>query len=120
MLQLPISFTLILFSEMYTTAAYIVERITNTTLQEFVTEKILKPLGMDASTYFFDELMVGHGLADGFVVVESGHPEGEGRDKSIYRPVPYLDPHGNMSLIAGPGGIISNVMDVVSLRSVIH
>lgn len=105
---------------MYTTAAYIVECMTNKTLQEFVTEKILKPLGMDASTYYFDERMVGHGLADGFVVVESGHPEGEGRDQAIYKPIPYLDSHGNTSPNAGPGGIISNVKDVASLLLVIY
>lgn len=104
---------------MYVTAAYIVERLTNKTVQEFVTEKVLKPLGMDASTYIYDEVMVGHGLADGFVIVESGHPEGKGRDKAIYKPTPYFDLQGNTSLIAGAGGVISNVKDVVSLFLVI-
>lgn len=113
-LHLPKSFTTP-FPEMYITAAYIVECLTNNTVQEFVTEKIFKPLGMDASTYSFDETMVGKGLADGFVAVETGHPEGEGRNKVIYKPIPYFDSHGNTSIIAGAGGVISNVKDVVSL-----
>lgn len=98
-------------NQMYVTAAYIVEHLTNQTIQEFVTEKFIKPLGMDDSTYVYDETMFGHGLADGFVALESGHPEGKGRDKTIYKPIPYFDLQGDTSLIAGAGGIISNVKD---------
>lgn len=113
-LHLPKSFTTP-FLEMYITAAYIVECLTNNTVQEFVTEKIFKPLGMDASTYSFNETMVGKGLADGFVVAETGHPEGKGRNKAIYKPIPYFDTHGNTSIAASAGGVISNVKDMVSL-----
>lgn len=99
-------------NQMYMTAAYIVKCLTNNTLQEYVTEKIFKPLGMDASTYSFDKATVGEGFADGFVGVETGHSEGKGRDKVIYKPTPHYDLHGNISIGAGAGGVISNVKDL--------
>ncbi|KIJ33420.1 hypothetical protein M422DRAFT_35523 [Sphaerobolus stellatus SS14] len=95
-------------NQMYTTANHIVELLTNQTFTEFVTEKIIKPLGMNSSTYLFYEAIQSHILADGFLGIKT-------EDQTItYKAIPFYDKMGNTSVGSGPGGVISNVEDLTT------
>jgi len=98
---------------MYITAAYILEHLTNKSFPEFMTERILKPLGMSSSSYNFQEVEPTGMVADGFLATATGDPNGEGRRGIVYKPVPFFDPDGQTSVVAGAGGVISNANDMV-------
>jgi len=100
--------------EMYMVAAYIVEHLTNGSFPEFLTEEILKPLGMLSSSYVFKEASRIGVVTDEFVAAAIGDAKGEGKPK-IYKAAPFFDEEGDASVIAGAGGVISNARDMVPI-----
>jgi len=99
--------------EMYTTAGYIIQHLTNRSFPEFITDNIIAPLGMSSSSYLFEEAVKSGIVADGFVGTATGDPDGEGKRRIVYMPVPYFDQEGETSNIAPAGGVISNAKDMV-------
>ncbi len=85
---------------MYATVGYIIELLSGKTWEEFVREKILKPLEMHSTVYTVAE-MLKH--------ADHGVPFTEKRDSNeIYR-IPYYD---ETEAIAPAGGINSNIEEI--------
>ncbi len=85
---------------MYAAVGYIIELLSGMTWEEFVREKILKPLQMHSTVYTIDEMQK-HS--------DYGVPFTEKRDSDeIYR-IPYYD---ETEAIAPAGAIISNIEDL--------
>lgn len=100
---------------MYCTSGYIIQKLTNQTYANFITEKILKPLGLEDTSYDAAAAIKSGKLADGFLPVPViKNRDAEATDDSVFKPVPYFDPLGGHSVIDPAGGIISNVKDLVS------
>jgi CubicO group peptidase (beta-lactamase class C family) len=59
-------------NDMYTCLGFIVEKVTNMKYAHYVKENILKPLGMDRSTYLDEEYEKDHDVVSGYVSSKDG------------------------------------------------
>ncbi|KAI9461915.1 beta-lactamase/transpeptidase-like protein [Lactarius psammicola] len=87
-------------NQMYVVGAHVITALSGVKFTEFVKDRILKPLKMTQSTYSIDEA-VQSGKAS-----ETWTPFGR-------RIPPWMEGLGN-ELLAGPGGLISNVKELAS------
>lgn len=83
---------------MYVTASHIIAKYSGQHYTSFVKERIFEPLNMTSSTYFLSE-------AEEHGVVTQLWAEG--------RRIPMPINDDDISLHAGPGGILSNAIDLV-------
>lgn len=83
---------------MYAIGAHIVAKYSNSSLPDFVKNRIFIPLDMSSSTYYYNQ------VKDQFT--HTFTPEG--------RRIPYWLPDETIPLIGGAGGVISNAIDMVS------
>jgi CubicO group peptidase (beta-lactamase class C family) len=92
--------TLLYNNLMYAAVGYIIELVSGKTWEEFVREKILKPLEMHDTVYTIDEMQQ-HS--------DYGVPFTEKRDSNEIYQIPYYDEIG---AAAPAGAIISNLEDI--------
>ncbi|KZT55820.1 beta-lactamase/transpeptidase-like protein [Calocera cornea HHB12733] len=95
-------------NQMYGAASYIVSKYSKQSYMSFVQDRIFKPLGMDASTYFPEIAFTSGKLAETWVNTA-------GPLFNETRRVPYfLEDWSevNVGLNAGPGGVISSTKDL--------
>ncbi|KAJ7287276.1 beta-lactamase/transpeptidase-like protein [Mycena rebaudengoi] len=97
---------------MYTTLSYLPPVLLNMTFENYVHKNILKPLGMDHTTYFYaDAIKTGH-LADSFARDGANVTENPFSQGTI-RTLPFWDQSENEThLISGAGGVISSAHDM--------
>ncbi len=87
--------------QMYMVGAHVITTISGVQFTEFVKDRILKPLRMAQSTYSIDE------------AIQSG--EASETWTPFGRRIPLWMEGLEIELIAGPGGLISNVKELVRL-----
>ncbi len=85
---------------MYTASGYIIENLTGQTWENFVRERIFKPLGMNSTLFSISEMMK---QSDHFV------PYNEKRDTTLLYQIPYYE---EAQGIGPAGSIISNINDM--------
>lgn len=85
---------------MYAAVGYIIELLSEKTWEEFVCEKIFKPLEMDSTVYT---------VADMVQQSDVGVPFTEKRDSNEIHQIPY---HQELKAVAPAGAIISNIEDI--------
>jgi CubicO group peptidase (beta-lactamase class C family) len=83
---------------MYTVGAYIVSTLTGIRFADFVNDRIFKPLGMGSSTYSINGALQTGRFTDTWT--------------SFGRLIPPWIQEEYVDLVAGPGGVISNVEDL--------
>ena len=88
---------------MYILGAHIIATYSGKPFTEFVKERIFDPLGMTSTTYSTRVAERSGNLSDSFVVYGG----------AIRRTPFWLEDESISSLVAGPGGIISNTVDIV-------
>lgn len=96
------------FLELYFAAGLIIEKLTNLTFSDYMTKKIIHPLGLDDTTYDVAVAQRSGSLADAFLPTKRVE-----RDGILLKLIPYFDPHGGHSAFDPAGGLISNVKDLV-------
>jgi CubicO group peptidase (beta-lactamase class C family) len=84
---------------MYMVGAYVVTKLSGMRFEEFVNNRIFKPLGMSSSTYSID------------AAIQTG--KFTGTWTSFGRLIPPWIEDEFADLIAGPAGVISSVEDLV-------
>lgn len=82
----------------------------NTLSNIYITRNIIAPLGLNSTTYDVSHAEQFGTLADGFVT------NGVGGER-IFKPIPYWTKRGGQDFLAGPGGVISNVKDLVCVMN---
>ncbi|KAJ7284592.1 beta-lactamase/transpeptidase-like protein [Mycena rebaudengoi] len=99
-------------NHMYTTLSYLPPVLLNMTFENYVHKNILKPLGMDHTTYFYaDAIKTGH-LADSFARDGANVTENPFSQGTI-RTLPFWDQSENEThQISGAGGVISSAHDM--------
>ena len=83
--------------------SYIVTKYSGMTYMEFVKQRVWQPLNMTSTTFYEREA-----IADG-KLTQFWTSQG--------RRIPFWVPDELVPLSAGPGGVISNVIDLVSLTT---
>lgn len=83
---------------MFSLGAYIISKYSGRSFPHFVQERLFSPLGMRGSTYYYSQ--VKDQCSDCFTV--------EGRE------IPYWISDETIPIVGGAGGVISNVVDMVS------
>jgi len=91
---------------MYMVGTYIVSLLSGMRYADFVTSRIFKPLGMTSSTYSIDAAIKTGRFTDTWT--EFG------------RLIPHWMETEFEDLVAGPGGVISSVKDLVSHTIGVH
>ncbi|KAF7328950.1 Beta-lactamase domain-containing protein [Mycena venus] len=86
-------------NQIYITGAYVVSKYSGSSYRDFVEERILKPLGMTSSTLYPNR------------AIESGKFTQSWTPSR--RRIPFFMPEHTADLIAGAGGVMSNVEDMV-------
>ena len=84
---------------MYTVGAYIVTKLSGMRFEDFVSDRIFKPLGMKSSTYSIDAAIQTGKFTETWT--------------SFGRLIPRLIEDEFADLAAGPGGVISSVEELV-------
>ena len=84
---------------MYTVGAHIVSTLTGVFYADFVNSRIFKPLGMTSSTYSINAALKTGRFTNTWT--------------SFGRLIPPWIKEENVDLLAGPGGAISSVIDLV-------
>ena len=87
---------------MYTLGSYVVSKYAGMTYMEFVKQRIWDPLNMSTTTFYPSEAARDEKLTQVWI---AGN-----------RRIPYWDQDEQVPFNAGPGGILSSVVDVVSLE----
>lgn len=91
---------------MYVLGSHIISTYSGKPFTEFVRERIFVPLGMTSTTYSGKEAARTGNFSHTFTL-----------HGTQIRRIPFLfDDDGISEFIAGPGGVISNTVDMVSLR----
>ncbi len=96
----PIRQTFLYNNLMYAAAGYIIELQTGKTWEEFVRDRIFKPLDMNASIYTIEEMLKQDDI---------GVPFTEKRDTTEIFEIPYYE---DIAGVAPAGAIISNIEDM--------
>lgn len=100
---------------MYTVVSLVVERIAGVPYIDFVTERIIKPLGMTSSTYNGTAAQAGGNLADGYALVNTSDTTiGRGWAGIVQLPIPFWPAPEDLLHWAGPGGVLSTATDMVT------
>ena len=86
-------------TQMYTVGSYIVSTLTGMRYPDFVDSRIFKPLGMTSSTYSIDGALQTGRFTNTWT--------------SFGRLIPSWIKEEFVDLSAGPGGVISSVIDLV-------
>ncbi|KAF7328949.1 Beta-lactamase domain-containing protein [Mycena venus] len=86
-------------NQMYITGDYVISKYSGSSYRDFVEERILKPLGMTSSTLYPNR------------AIESGKFTQSWTPSR--RRIPFFMPEHTADLIAGAGGVMSNVEDMV-------
>ncbi|KIJ27804.1 hypothetical protein M422DRAFT_215671, partial [Sphaerobolus stellatus SS14] len=97
---------------MYAAMAAIVERVSGTKFEEFVTSKIFEPLNMTSTTYNATAAQEGGHLAQAFGAVDiHAMHGGEGPLNVTYHGLPFFI-RPEFKVLSGPGGVLSNPNDI--------
>jgi CubicO group peptidase (beta-lactamase class C family) len=93
---------------MYTVGAYVVSTLSGMRFVDFVDYRIFRPLGMSSSTYSIDAAIRTGRFTDTWT--------------SFGRLIPSWIEEGFVDLVAGPGGVISNVEELArpAIRSPLY
>jgi CubicO group peptidase (beta-lactamase class C family) len=84
---------------MYMVGSYVVSTLSGMRFVDFVDKRIFKPLGMNSSTYSINAAIKSSKFT--------------GTWTSFGRSIPPWIEEGFVDLVAGPGGVISNVEELV-------
>lgn len=100
---------------MYTVAALVVERVSGVPYIEFVTENVIKPLGLTSTTYNMTTALASGNVADGYALVNTSDPNiGRGWAEAVQLPIPFWLTQEDLPHWAGPGGVISSANDMAT------
>ncbi|KAJ7281516.1 beta-lactamase/transpeptidase-like protein [Mycena rebaudengoi] len=97
-------------NHMYTTLSYLPPVLVNMTFENYVHKNILKPLGMDHTTYFYADAVKTGNLADSFTRDGANVTENPFAQGTI-RTLPFWD-QSESHQISGAGGVISSAHDM--------
>ncbi|KAJ6626811.1 beta-lactamase/transpeptidase-like protein [Mycena sp. CBHHK59/15] len=100
-------------NHMYTVLSYLPKALLNATYETYVRDNIFDPLGMDSTTFFFEEARKSGRLADGFFRDKANQTE-DPFAQGIPRAAPFWDrnPGTEGHAVSGAGGVISNAHDM--------